>query len=184
MTLSLVGTSLLAFTLAGVLQVLWLKSPLFRRFAYPLDGGIRLGEMDVFGPNKTVAGFMVMVPATALMFPLFGLVFPHWFWPGQSDTLFVGGLSAGMGYMLGELPNSFIKRRLGIASGEEPTGRLGRSLSFIVDQVDSVIGAVLGLTLVWEVSYEVAALILVGGGLIHWAFNLLLYGIGLKARAR
>lgn len=44
----------------------------------------------------------------------------------------------GLGYVLGELPNSFAKRRLGIAPGLQGRGPLGL-LFFIFDQLDSVL---------------------------------------------
>src|SRR3990167_4730235 len=44
---------------------------------------------------------------------------------GENKT--VRGLVAGVGYMLGELPNSFLKRRFGIKAGQKGTGVAGMS---------------------------------------------------------
>ena len=94
-----------------------------------------------FGANKTWRG-MIAVP----LLTAFGALC---LWPistyfnfnilGQSlfDLLSVG-LIAGLGYVLAELPNSFIKRRLGIGAGQVPTR--GKYIVILADQLDSGIG--------------------------------------------
>ena len=47
----------------------------------------------------------------------------------------------GLGYVLGELPNSFAKRRVKIQPGKTIGGVLG-ALFFVLDQADSVIAAI------------------------------------------
>jgi CDP-2,3-bis-(O-geranylgeranyl)-sn-glycerol synthase len=61
--------------------------------------------------------------------------------------LALGG-ALGVGAVLGELPNSFVKRRLGIPRGKTTSGPLAMVL-YVWDQVDTVIGAwpLLGLWL-------------------------------------
>lgn len=50
------------------------------------------------------------------------------------------GAAMGGGAMLGELPNSFVKRRLGVAPGTTASG-LRAGLFFVWDQVDTLMGA-------------------------------------------
>src|SRR5262245_7441213 len=71
-----------AFVLAGVAHSAWLRTPLSRRLMMPLDGGLRFRGRRVFGDNKTVRGFVVMVPAAALAFA------------GLAATLSVSGADA------------------------------------------------------------------------------------------
>ncbi len=93
-----------------------------------------------FGANKTWRGFVVVPLLTA-----FGAICV---WPieqsldkaiyPQGFGLLLAGFWAGVGYMLAELPNSFIKRRLGIASGAVP--EQGKYVVILMDQLDSGIG--------------------------------------------
>src|SRR5438445_5057346 len=112
-----------AFMLAGVCQTAWMALPVSRRFAIPLDGGRTFRGQRLFGANKTLRGFVIMVPATGVSFALLadvagrlpsGLAGP---WPVPSADYALLGMWAGLGFMLGELPNSFVKRQLGVAPG-------------------------------------------------------------------
>lgn len=178
----------LAFVLAGSAQTWWFKSPLSARFALPLDGGRTFRGHRLFGANKTLKGFVVMVPATALSFGLLGalaLAFPR---AGEGLWLLsplqyvaLGGIAA-LGFMLGELPNSFLKRQLGIAPGEAPASAWGRWLGFAIDRLDSIVGMLLVLSLFVPVGWKVWLFVLAVGPGIHWLFNVALYVLGVKAR--
>ncbi len=75
------------------------------RPARPLDGGRRLADgRPLFGPSKTLRGFVAAIVLTALVAPLLG--FSWW----------LGGLT-GLLAMLGDLASSFTKRRLGLEPG-------------------------------------------------------------------
>ncbi|MCC6375178.1 MAG: CDP-archaeol synthase [Moraxellaceae bacterium] len=69
-------------------------------------------------------------------------------------SIVLGGLLAGIGYVLAELPNSFIKRRLGIGAGEVPTR--GKYLVILADQLDSGIGFSLAYYWYLQLSIEQA----------------------------
>src|SRR5215831_5357791 len=60
-----------AFIVAGLAHSAWLRTPVSRRLLLPIDGGARFRGKRVFGENKTVRGFVVMVPAAAASFALF-----------------------------------------------------------------------------------------------------------------
>ena len=66
--LACAGFLLVAFVLAGFAQTAWFASPLSRRFARPLDGGLTVRGRRLLGDNKTLRGFLVMIPATAASF--------------------------------------------------------------------------------------------------------------------
>src|SRR4029453_18276231 len=99
------------------------------------------------GENKTLRGFVVMIPAAALAFAavaavvsLPGGVPPATLWQLTPAGYAALGAWAGFGFMAGELPNSFVKRQLGILPGQAPTYRLTRMICFTVDHIDSIVG--------------------------------------------
>ncbi|PYR00067.1 MAG: hypothetical protein DMF96_04655 [Acidobacteria bacterium] len=178
-----------AFTLAGVSQTAWLALPLSRRFAIPLDGGRTFRGRRIFGANKTLRGFVIMVPATGLSFAaLAGLLEGSpsgrtGLWPGASADYGLLGMWAGMGFMLGELPNSFVKRQLGIAPGQAADAVYTRPLFGVFDRIDSILGMLVALTIVAPVPWLTWAYVLIVGPLLHASFSLLLFQLGGKARA-
>ena len=172
---------------AGVLHMVVVKRGLFAALAVPLDGGRSLGGQPIFGPNKTVRGFVVMIALAALVglaqgalggaaAERSGLACLDFSGLGGS---YAGGYALvnavlGLGYVLGELPNSFLKRRIGITPGKTGASLVG-ALFFLLDQADSVLAA-LGLGLL-AFGYPVAIFV-VGSlvlTLVHLALNAALY---------
>jgi len=120
----------------------------------PIDGGVRLGGQPLFGPSKTWRGVLSVATGTALGYALAAtgsdLTIPEL--AGKSPALAaLFGFDFGAGAMLGELPNSFIKRRLGWPSGTSPRGLVG-VLWYVVDQVDLVLGCWVVAVLVAPIS--------------------------------
>ena len=181
---------LAAFTLAGVAQVWWLKSGRLRSWAVPLDGGRTFRGQPIFGPNKTLRGFVVMVPAAALAFVglsgwlrlVLGSPAEIGLWELPPGTYALLGAWAGFGFMAGELPNSFLKRQLGIASGGMGERPVLRWLFFLVDRCDSILGMLIAVSLVVPLPWPVWPGMLVVGAGIHWLFNVALYLMRVKAR--
>lgn len=180
---------LVAFSLAGVVQSLWLRSSVSHRFAIPLDGGATVRGRRIFGANKTWKGLVVMVPAVGIAFWALiagiGHVRPDALaslWRLSSTGYFVLGCWAGLGFMLGELPNSFVKRQADISPGGFPKSAAGRVLGFVVDRSDSVLGALIALSLAVNVPWPAWAAILLAGPLVHWLFNVLLVLLGVKTK--
>lgn len=178
-----------AFMLSGLCQAMWLASPASRPFAVPIDGGLTFRGRRLFGDNKTLRGFIVMVPATTAAFCLL-----WWFavaprpamsglWPLGGATYALLGLVAGIGFMAGELPNSFVKRQLDIEPGAPASGSAARALFFVVDHVDSAAGATLALSLVVPVPWQAWIYIALVGPILHGAYSVLLFQLGGKARA-
>ena len=111
-----------AFVLAGFVQVAWFATAMSQNFAVPLDRGRTVGGRPIFGAHKTLRGFVVMVPAAALAFSIVARVAgagdaQSGLWPLTSLQYAMLGAWAGLGFMAGELPNSFVKR---VAAGEGP----------------------------------------------------------------
>ena len=180
---------LLAFSTAGVAHVLWLRSPRSAPFALALDGGWRWRGRRLFGPNKTLRGFLALVPATAAVFAAFGAAresLPGWLaaglWPLPTDQLFLLGAWAAFWFMAGELPNSFLKRQWDIAPGGVPAFGLRRWLCLALDRVDSIVAMLLAVALVVPLPALTAVVVLTVGAGVHLFFSSLLYLAQVKRR--
>ena len=84
--------------------------------------------------------------------------------------------------MAAELPNSFLKRRLGVEPGAAPGNPLARWICFVIDRTDSIVGGFLALALFVPVSFLTWVYVLLVGSGLHWSFSVLLYHLGVKAR--
>lgn len=181
---------IVAFVIAGFAHSAWLGSRWSSRLMIPLDGGVTLRGRRLFGDNKTVRGFVMMVPAAAVCFAgLFSVL--SFALPSAAEALWplppLGYLSlgawAGFGFMAGELPNSFVKRQLDVAPGKPPKSRAGVIVSFIVDRLDSILGMLAAISVASPTPWKTWLLVLVIGPAIHLAFSVLLYRLGVKERA-
>jgi len=180
-----VARVVLPVVLAGVVHSAVIGRDLLPGFKRPLDFGARLGGEPLLGANKTFRGLMVMpaassVSAWALAFMGEPERYPRGFaFLARPGPAFRFGLLAGTGYALAELPNSFVKRRLHIPAGDHPRG-IGKALSYVVDQVDSVAGIVLLTWAVYRPPRRVLTSIFITGSLAHTAIDMLLYLFGVK----
>jgi CDP-2,3-bis-(O-geranylgeranyl)-sn-glycerol synthase len=178
-----------AFVLAGAVHTAWLRSPASRPLALPLDGGVTLRGRRLLGENKTVRGLVAIVPATGAAFAILAWILgaaratPAGLWPLEPAQYGLLGLAAGLGFMAGELPNSFVKRQLDIPPGEAPRGWLPRLICLVVDRVDSVVGMLVTVSLLVPTTWQLWLYVLAVGPAIHFGFSALLFAVGVKARA-
>lgn len=181
---------LITMSIAGVFHVLWLSSRLSQRFAWPVDAGIEFRGRPLFGENKRVCGFMVLPPVAALAFMLVGGYRDHFpaavgngLW-ALTVWQYAGlGLLCGMTFMLVELPNSFMKRRLGIAPGQPPSRSRLRAVILLIDRYDSVLGVLIVMSLLVPVPIATWILVLAFGPVVHATFSITMHALGIKARA-
>jgi CDP-diglyceride synthetase len=181
---------IVAFVVAGIAHSAWLGSRLSTKLYISLDGGARIRGRRVFGDNKTVRGFVVMIPAAAaafwVLFVAASSLAPSVaenLWPISARDYAVLGAWAGLGFMLGELPNSFVKRQLDIAPGQTPRSPVWAVVSFVVDRIDSIVGMLIAVTIVAPTPWLTWVFVLLIGPAIHLAFSVLLYRLGVKERA-
>ena len=181
---------ILAFVLAGLLQSLWLKNRYSQRLAIPLDGGRMFRGRPIFGENKTLRGFVVMIPAAALSFIALAIILslPQGATPATLWKLTPAGYAAlggwaGFGFMAGELPNSFIKRQFGILPGQAPASSLTRAICFATDHVDSIVGMLAAVTVAVPTPWTTWLWVLALGPSIHLLFSWWLFRMGIKGRA-
>jgi len=116
--------------IGNVAHMLVVKKDLLSFFAKPIS-------VEMFGKNKTFRGF-VFLP---LVIGTVCLLESFFIGPFSKDYLsdFLIGFGLGLAYMLAELPNSYLKRRQGIAPGES-SGK-NRIFQLVIDKSDSLIGA-------------------------------------------
>ena len=181
--------TLMPVIFAGILNMLFVKSSLYRRFKSPIDRGKCLSDgRRIFGDNKTWIGFVGMIVSNMTSQVLWGLVCQAWLsswnyiYEYHENTVQFNlaiGAVFGLVYMVSELPNSFIKRRLEIPDGKTVSGIKGR-VFFVVDQVDSLFGVVLVLAALYPMPWwQYWFYILLGGG-THIAVNLVLYKLKIR----
>jgi CDP-2,3-bis-(O-geranylgeranyl)-sn-glycerol synthase len=180
------GTSCALFTIAamipaGCLHTLWLKSAWSKPFAIPIDMGRTFRGRRIFGANKMLRGFMMIAPASGVSFLLLSRFVPGP-WPLTGWQYASLGFSAGLGFMLGELPNSFIKRQLDIRPGSAPQG-IAKWIVLLADRTDSIIGMLLLMQLHVPVPGQTWIVLLGAGAAIHALFSFAMFHLGIKARA-
>lgn len=180
---------ILAFSAAGLVHVLWLRSPRSAPLAIPLDGGSQWRGRRLFGEHKTLRGFVALIPAAGAAFALLGAArdaLPAWLaaglWPITPAELFLLGAWAGFWFMAGELPNSFLKRRWGFAPGEVPTAGARRVVCLVLDRVDSILAMLLALSLVAPLAWQTWLYVLALGAGVHLFFSALLSLARVKRR--
>lgn len=175
-----------AFVLAGFAQTAWFRSRWSLAFTAPLDAGLTIRGRRLFGGNKTVRGVIVMIPAAAAAFGALAAILGQersaLLWPLSVAQYTALGAWAGFGFMLGELPNSFAKRQIGISPGLAAASRAGTAVQFVIDRVDSALGMLVALSIAVAVPAGTWATVLLAGPPLHWGFSVLLYQLGLKAR--
>jgi CDP-2,3-bis-(O-geranylgeranyl)-sn-glycerol synthase len=154
-----------------------------RGLAVPIDRGAIVKGHRLFGDNKTYRGFVCVALGTAVGFVLIG---PHSLSPGPAFRRLecaLLGLGVGIASMLAELPNSLLKRRLGISPGTQASGALGLAFH-VLDQLDVLFGAWAILPIVVK---PTLGRVLGSVGCVyigHQLLTLLGYRLGMRATAR
>jgi CDP-2,3-bis-(O-geranylgeranyl)-sn-glycerol synthase len=180
---------ILAFVLAGLPHSLWMKNRLSQALAIPLDGGRMFRGRRILGENKTLRGFVIMIPAAALAFGAVAALIslpqgvpPATLWQLTPAGYAALGAWAGFGFMAGELPNSFVKRQLGILPGQAPGSGLTRAICFTVDHIDSIVGMLAAVTVAVHTPWTTWLWVLILGPSIHLLFSWWLFRMGVKGR--
>ena len=155
----------------------------------PIDAGATLRGKRVLGANKTYRGVVAVGAGTAAGVGLQVLIHRAGVarnaeMLAYADPAVIGlGFLLGAAAMLGELPNSALKRQLGIAPGSAGHGIKG-VVFYVLDQIDMLLGVwvVLGLAIgvtvlrvVWSVVFLFIA---------HQILTIVGYQLGMRATAR
>jgi CDP-diglyceride synthetase len=172
---------------AGIGQVAILRTGLLPRLAVPLDFGLHWRGQPVFGPRKTWRGVIIMTTLSALTARAQAMaarrsrrlraICPFDY--RQVNPWLLGG-TLGLGYCIAELPNSFVKRRLGIAPAH--TSQRLAWLQYLIDQSDSVAGCLIALRFFYKPTWTEAGLAFATGLTLHVAVDQLMHALGVKRR--
>jgi hypothetical protein len=151
--------------ISNVIHMVVVKNNYLSGLAIPLS-------VSLFGANKTYRGLMLV--------PLFNLIFMFILAKLTSDDSFrlLHGFLFGMAYVLSELPNSYLKRKMGIASGE--TAINNKILFQFLDKFDSAFGVTLLAFWIYDLALPVGFLLLFFSGGVHIIFSLLLVKLKFK----
>ena len=146
---------------ANVVHMIVVKKGLFLFLTVPVS-------RRLFGANKTWRGFVIVPVLNAILVVVVnGLVL---YFPAIRAMSI--GFLLGMAYMLSELPNSYLKRRLGIAPGGS-AGR-HRQLFMLLDKTDSSCGVSLASWFLLHLSLWQVLELLVLSVVTHVVFSWLL----------
>jgi hypothetical protein len=156
----------------------------------PVDFGMEFRGKRLFGENKTFRGIVGVMIGTTLGFALqslwlhnYSLIRPLELLDYSISTAIPLGFLVGTAAPLSELPNSFIKRQIGIAPGKTSNGWI-KIVFYVLDQVDFLVGSWLAMSLAVKVSligifYSFIFLII-----SHQIISILGYWLGMRKTAR
>lgn len=169
----------LPILIAGLVLIWVLRKNLLPKLDQPIDFGVEIREKRIFGDNKTWRGVIIYVGMSiAVCIVLWSVSrrFSNLINPVFSlNPLYIGSAIA-LGYILGELINSFIKRRLDIGPG----ALSGARAQLLLDHLDGI----LTVSLVFAFGLGVQPISLVAavimGVLLHSLTNGLMKRYGLK----
>lgn len=165
---------------SNMAPVMFKKVPVFNK---PIS-------LELFGKNKTWRGLVSAVLIGFLVYLLQVLLYRFslgvvtgssgaWFWNLIQDlslinyleySLWLGFLLA-LGAILGDVAESFVKRKLGFKPGQS---------WFPFDQLDFVVGALLLSALIYVPNVIVVVILLVVSPLLHLAINYVAYLVGIR----
>jgi hypothetical protein len=162
---------LLPILLGAVLNYISLHYQHLKDYRIPIHAGL-------FGQNKTWAGLALLVIWGAvgglITWALNILYLGSPVFADPFESLRIGAI-LGLAWAVGELPNSYLKRRFGIGSGE--LGRGPKAILFsLFNQFDSPISCgVFAYFFCYDISLGLTLQLIGVGGILHFVLNTLLY---------
>ena len=150
---------------------------MFKKLAVPVDLNTKINGKPVFGKNKTYRGFFVGTISSIMVTYIQSILYRYDFFSRLSlidySNWLLFGFLMGFGVLFGDLIGSFIKRRVGISSGE----------SFVpLDQLSSPIGAILFISIVYIPSWATIFTIVIIAFILHILFNHIGYYLKLRKK--
>ncbi|MEM6717913.1 MAG: CDP-archaeol synthase [Bacteroidota bacterium] len=161
-----IGIVLLPLIVSNVLHMIVIKKDVFPQLTQPIS-------TSLFGVNKTWRGFVCVPLVNGIVLYLLNLIFDF-----QLSQAFGLGFLLGVAYMWFELPNSYLKRRLGIPSGGQATSY--KALFMLIDKMDSAFGVNLVYFFLGFISLQNALLLFVASSGTHILISQLLVQLQLK----
>ena len=156
----------LPLMLANLSHMICIKLDLFPSLAQPISE-------RYFGESKTYRGFVLLTVFTAAYCVAMVYLFTLKFVP----FAMVVGAVLGFVYALAELPNSFMKRRLNIESGQQGKRKW---LQLFVDKLDSLLVLIPVYYVIIDISIIQVIFLLLLSFLIHVFLSFTVWKLGLK----
>jgi hypothetical protein len=177
-------TLLLPITVGGLTLILCMRKGWLRSLDVPLDGGLTLGGMPLVGKSKSLRSLAIYTLSAILVCSILN------FLAGSSDFVsdiyqtspVILGPEIALSYLAGEILNSFVKRRMGIATSGNSSSWLGIRLQSFFDNVDGIISCGALFILVYQVQAIVLATSFVLSVLMHLSTDLLMRRLSLKTK--
>jgi hypothetical protein len=172
---------------ATALSAIVLRFDLWRTLRCPIDAHHSWRGLRLFGDNKTWRGVVVDILGCTIGVAIQWMIGDR---VGRiavvdytENSSILLGVVMGVGVAVGELPNSFVKRRLRIAPGATGPG-WKRAVFYVWDQIDLLTGAwplvAIWVTPTWCFVVASVALVLT----VHPLLSLAGYIIGARRTAR
>ena len=147
----------------------------FSFLAVPMDGGRRIGGNPVLGPHKTWRGFIFAVVFGVVVAYVQHLLSRYDFFSSLEIVSYEGwlvlGILLGSGAIIGDLVESFFKRRKSVASGKP---------WIPWDQLDFVIGGLLFSSLVVDLSWTFVLWVVIVSFLLDIIVNHIAYFLKIR----
>lgn len=135
-------------------------------FAFPIDFNKKIGDAPVLGGNKTFRGVIFGVVFAIIISYLQHLAYNIGFFNAVSfidyQNWLLFGFLMGFGALAGDLAKSFFKRRLGIKPG---------SMFVPFDQTDFVVGALIFIMPIFDLTWGIFAVSLLLSFALHIIVN-------------
>lgn len=162
--------------LAAIFHMVVVSYDWGKSLTFPLDHYKTIRGRRIFGQNKTYRGLLVMVLTSIVVVYVYAYIVGHSSRVASLNLLrfdhyspAIYGLIYGFGYVIGELPNSFIKRQLDITEGKSH-----RFIQRLIDQLDSVVVILLLLIYTSDFTWTHFWAGMLFYGLLHLCIN---YGL-------
>ena len=190
MTIVKMYITLLSAIVAGLANSIFCKLNILSVLKKPIDNGkILKDKKRIFGNNKTWKGLIGYIILNTIFSIIFGFIWKYtkleylnYFYINHNNELLYNlliGFLLGLFYALFELPNSFIKRRLGIKEGKT-TKDIYKVLFIFLDQADSIFGMALVVWMFYPLGIKLYILFILVGALTHILLNMLLYFLHIR----
>ncbi len=163
-----------------ILQALWFIAPAYAANAFPpllrgrnpIDQGKKVGKSRLLGDGKTIEGTLGGI-AFGMFFGLIQIYFQPMI-PAEAGLApmtipLIAALSVGA--ILGDMANSFLKRRMGIKRGERVS---------VINRLDFIIGALILSYPFYKVGWEHVVILVILTPLIHKLSNILAFTLNIK----
>ena len=158
---------LIPLIMSNIVHMLVVKKDLFKGLNIPIwEKG--------FGKNKTWRGFVALIMLNAFFEFIFAGIFKI-----EMEYPAVLGAIFGLTYALSELPNSFLKRKLGIAPGGAHSKY--KFLFYTIDKSDSAIGVTIVYVLIRSLSVKIGVILFLVNSLAHALVAFILVRLKIKS---